>query len=97
MYGQLDVVKYIIEKIPDLVSLLHENNNTLLIVASKYGDLELVKYLIEKCANINNVFGAVLTNASEYGHLEVVTYIVENFNVRCYLYTPLIVASKMAI
>jgi ankyrin repeat protein len=46
--GDLEKVKILLEKDPDLVNQKNQNNETPLILAAKYGHAEIVKLLISK-------------------------------------------------
>ena len=78
-YGQIEVVKYLVELKPDGANI-HARNDQALEWASTNGHLDIVKYLIElkpDGANIHAINDQALRWASENGHLGVVKYLVE--------------------
>lgn len=78
--GQLETVRYLIEKGANINFALPGHFNTPLIGAAKNGHLEVVKYLINKGAKINQrgLNGwTPLLYAARFGHPEVVNYLIE--------------------
>jgi len=72
--GQLDVVKYLVEKGADV----HALYECALRAASMNGHLEVVKYLVEDGgADVHAEDECALQWASSNGHLEVVKYLVD--------------------
>jgi ankyrin repeat protein len=78
-YGNLDVVKYLVEKGADAKAAANDGN-TPLHWAAGYGNLDVVKYLVEKGANVTaaaNDGNTSLHWAAGNGKWDVVKYLVE--------------------
>jgi len=89
--GQLEIVKFLVEKSADGNFQYYEQYHkieyydsgyTALMKASRGGHLETVKYLVEKGANINATHeksgDTALMLATDKGHLEIVKYLIDN-------------------
>jgi ankyrin repeat protein len=77
--GNLELIKYLVEKGVNINSKDNNGNNALLF-ASSFGYLKIVKYLVEKGVNIhdkNNAGNNALLFTSPGGHLKIVKYLVE--------------------
>lgn len=72
-YGQLEIVKCLIEKGVDF----HFHDEKVLRCAAEWRQFEIVKYLIEKGANLRAYDDATLIWAAENGQLEMVEYLIE--------------------
>jgi len=81
MEGNLNTVKYFVEKQNLNVNDVDEDNYTTLHEAAHSGNLELVKYLIEKCnadIGVKTKFGSTILEQSICsGNLKLVKYLVE--------------------
>ena len=80
--NKLELVKYLVEKCPELLTMRDEDGQSPILVAGKSGSVELVKYLIAKQCDVldqddNGL--SVLHYACKVGNTEVVQYIVENY------------------
>lgn len=71
-YGNLEIVKYLVEKGVDI----HHRDDESIIEASRHGHLEVVKYLVENGADINANDNAALYMAYDE-HLEIVKFLIE--------------------
>jgi ankyrin repeat protein len=81
-YGQLDVVKYLVEEKGADVNAANKDGNTPLHWAVRYGKWDIVKYLVEeKGADVNaanNDGNTPLHWAAEKGKLDVVKLLIEH-------------------
>lgn len=78
-YGNLEIVKYLLEKGAD-IEAKDKNGMSPLILASKNGNLEIVKYLFEKGVNVEAIDKeerTCLMIASIKGHLNIVEFLLE--------------------
>lgn len=71
-YGNLQVVKYLLVKEPDLIK-----NNYAIKWACEKGQIEVVKYLINLGVDIHIDNDKCIQWAAESGHLEMVKYLVK--------------------
>ena len=71
--GNLDVVKYLIEKGADI----HALGDDALIEAAILGHLDVVKYLVVQGADLSSINFSVLRMINKHGHSKVVRYLVE--------------------
>lgn len=79
--GQLNTVKYLLEKAPEMLTWMTPFG-TWLHVAAAHGYVEIVKYLMSAGIDINAKGGTFSTNALERaatkGHLDVARYLLSN-------------------
>ncbi|WP_174515771.1 ankyrin repeat domain-containing protein [Wolbachia endosymbiont of Cardiocondyla obscurior] len=79
-HGDLEIVRFFIEKAGYDINLRDEDGCTLLFYAAVGGCLEVVRYLIKKGADINataKTGATALHIAARVGHLEVIKCLVE--------------------
>ena len=83
--GKLELVKYLIQKYPVLLTIKDVNGQTPLHKAGFSGSVELVEYLLSPHTRRNDVYEldsagrSILFNASELGKLNLVKYLVTNY------------------
>lgn len=77
--GQLDTVRDLLEKEPEMLTWMTPFN-TWLHIAAAHGHLEMIKYLINAGIDANAQGGTFSTNALERaatkGHLDIVEYLI---------------------
>ena len=80
--GRLQLVQYLVESYPDLLSIRDIEERSPFIVAGFSGSVELVKYLISKGCDISDMGGdgeTILYQTCEQGQLELTQYLVETY------------------
>ena len=70
LYGQFDIVKYLVDNVSGL------DLGFALTMTADNGDLTIVKYLVEKGADVNNRNGLPLDFAREAKHQNIVDYLI---------------------
>lgn len=78
VYGDTEIVKYLVEKNAK-IDAVDEYNITPLIIACSAGNTEIVQFLISKGSNINHVTDkkkTALSEAKAHKHLDIVKILV---------------------
>ena len=99
--GNLELVEHWIDKFPDEVNLVNDQNETPLFTACEYGRLSCASLLIEQGGDvrITNIDGeTALHKVAEHGHIDTVELLVShhaNINAMCNLHeTPIMRAIR---